>query len=89
MRRRLVERQALLKLNTVVSDLIIKPNGGELRGPNDWTVEELRENLILGFHSALKQASGIRDSKEYHIMFGKTERQLEMYLDHLIIKAGQ
>ncbi len=72
-----------------MSDLIIKPNDGELRGPNDWTVEELRENLILGFHSALKQASGIRDSREYEMMYRKTERMLESYLDHLIIKAGQ
>lgn len=54
-----------------------------------WTVEELRENLFMGITTLVRQASGIRDPREYELVYGKAERQLRLVVDHLLILAAQ
>lgn len=64
-------------------------HAGELAVPSQPSLEEMRENLLLGIKTLIKQSSGIKDPAEYELLYGRAERELKLVLDHIILLAKQ
>lgn len=64
-------------------------HAGVLVAPEQPTVAEMRENVLLSFRGTLRQASGIKDNKEFEMVFGSLIQRFRMQLDHLILLAAE
>lgn len=53
------------------------------------TLEEMRENLLLGITTSVRQASGIKDPAEFELTWGTRMRHLKLVVDHVITLAIQ
>lgn len=62
---------------------------GALTAQTEMTLEEVHEALLMGLQTLLRQASGIKDPKEFNLIYGKHMTDFRLKLDHLVILASQ
>jgi hypothetical protein len=60
----------------------------EPRHPSELTPEMLKENIIMAFRAAVKDA-GKFDKHEYELRYRRAENDLRMYLEDMIIRASK
>lgn len=68
-------------------DLVPINESEGLLAPKEATLEEMYDNLLLGITALTKQASGLRDEKEFKLLYGRQLSHLKMITDHIILLA--